>query len=506
MSLRLLVPTFVLVSLLCLAVPVSAQVAGPDEALTVAKNWVSLIVAKRGAWGESPTAEVTGIQELRLSPDSRLLGYFCPVSPKGWIVISYYKDLASVKAYSELDDLDISETDGVAAFVKEGLDGMINSVEKRLGKPMSQAKSKEIQGTLNVNFRSSWRLLGGDRTTNTDGAIEPADTTRTPLTANYQGGQILTLTKWRQGDPYNRQCPAGSGCDHTLVGCVATAGAQVMRYWCWPPAGSGSPYDDGYDWPNMPNTISASSPQEQIDAIAELGREIGHAVGMDYGCSSSSADTGDMEGVYEGPYRYADCNWTARHNGWPWPFDSYNYSADEWFNMIKDNLNINRVVHYRIKGHSIVCDGWQEIGDPVVKQYHMNYGWGNSNYAWYTLDALHQSDSSGTIKDEKMVQNVRPNRALGPTIANNYDREAGFPFRYFDQDATCADYAWFLPGQGLQFLPNIVFRATGTGNWTWFDGEAGLTTRLFTRGDQTKGIRIDSGSIRMNQGGALVLR
>jgi hypothetical protein len=52
----------------------------------------------------------------------------------------------------------------------------------------------------------------------------------------------LPLTShWRQGSPYNDQCPELTpGADeHTVVGCVATAMAQIMYYWKWPNTGVG---------------------------------------------------------------------------------------------------------------------------------------------------------------------------------------------------------------------------------------------------------------------------
>ena len=54
---------------------------------------------------------------------------------------------------------------------------------------------------------------------------------------------VLPLTsQWHQGSPYNDQCPTltpGSD-EHVAVGCVATATAQIMYYWKWPPTGTGS--------------------------------------------------------------------------------------------------------------------------------------------------------------------------------------------------------------------------------------------------------------------------
>ena len=44
---------------------------------------------------------------------------------------------------------------------------------------------------------------------------------------------------WGQGAPYNSDCPIHNG-QRSLVGCAATAMAQVMRYHQWPSQGKGS--------------------------------------------------------------------------------------------------------------------------------------------------------------------------------------------------------------------------------------------------------------------------
>ena len=53
----------------------------------------------------------------------------------------------------------------------------------------------------------------------------------------------LPLTSyWKQGSPFNDYCPELTpGADeHTVVGCVATAMAQIMYFWQWPAAGNGT--------------------------------------------------------------------------------------------------------------------------------------------------------------------------------------------------------------------------------------------------------------------------
>jgi len=54
--------------------------------------------------------------------------------------------------------------------------------------------------------------------------------------------QLDLTSQWHQGSPYNDQTPTlpgGSG-NHTRVGCVATAMAQIMYYWKWPQTGVGN--------------------------------------------------------------------------------------------------------------------------------------------------------------------------------------------------------------------------------------------------------------------------
>lgn len=94
--------------------------------------------------------------------------------------------------------------------------------------------------------------------------------------SRYQSTRSVTpliQTNWNQNYPYNAACPSdGSG--RAYAGCVATAMAQIMKYWSYPLSGSGSySYDSSYgvlsadfasstfDWSAMPNSISSENPQ-----------------------------------------------------------------------------------------------------------------------------------------------------------------------------------------------------------------------------------------------------
>ena len=482
-----------------------AQMATMDEALTVANNWITLIIQKKGNWGGSETAEVEEIQEFKRG--ERVIGYFCDVKPKGYIVMSLRKELAPVKAYSAVDDLEPESDEGMADLLKGGMERILNRIEQQIG-PVKSAGAEEMTDILEIDYRGAWEELQGDMETlkeelegdeeSPDGEIESGGED-----VNYQEGQVLLTSSWHQNDPYNRECPApppGDDCTaaRCVVGCVATAGAQVMRHWNWPPYGVGSPYNDSYDWRNMPDRATGASSSAEINAVAELCHEVGQAVGMGYCLGSSSpcastAGTYNMEDVYEDHYRYSTaCTKKDRDD----------YTAVSWFNLMKADFNANRPVQYRVPGHSIVGDGWQEIGGTPVRQYHMNYGWDNNRTTWYTLDALHLGDPN----DEYMLENIYPAQALGSFINGTYSRDS-FYYRYFNRDASGYS-ATFEAGQRLQFLPNIRLRCSSTSGPIRFEASnsSGTYTRLFTRGDKTRGVCMynnANSTIKMNYNGSI---
>ncbi len=215
---------------------------------------------------------------------------------------------------------------------------------------------------------------------------------------------------------------------------------------------------------------------------------------MDYGCGGSGAYHDDMVDAYEGNYRFSTTASIVYRD---------DYTASEWFTRMKNQFNVNRPVQYGIPGHSLVGDGWRESGDPLVREYHFNYGWQNTSYnTWYILDAMHHGDPD----EEEMIEGIKPIQTLGSTVAGAYTVPA-FPYRYFDQDATCASGATFSAGHNLQFLHNITLKCTSAADPLRINGTSAANTRLFTRGDQSKGMLISgAGALKMTNGGTIVFR
>ena len=221
-----------------------------------------------------------------------------------------------------------------------------------------------------------------------------------------EAGPLLT-SSWHQRAPYNNDCPMGDGA-RSVVGCTATSLSQILDFWEWPSNGIGShSYDWGgdncnggyvpgqtltadfsnpYDWANMPDSCDGTEgcTAAQEAALAELCHEAGVSVNMNYGACSSGAAM-DMS-VFPLHFKYST-------------LVSREYRADHtqqsWFDVIKSEIDDGRVMWYHINSHAIVCDGYRQNGENL--EYHMNYGWGQGNNAWYVLDNLYCYWITGTV-------------------------------------------------------------------------------------------------------------
>lgn len=195
----------------------------------------------------------------------------------------------------------------------------------------------------------------------------------------------LLTDKWNQGCRYNSLCPTMQGpCDHAEVGCVAVAMGQIMHYWGYPATGWGShsytnagttlSADFGnttYDWSHMPDSLTESSTEAEIEAVATLLYHCGVSVDMRYTNNGSNANSTIIP---DAMMRYFDY---SRHMHREKKTD---YSDEEWIPMLKNCLDLQRPVLYSgfgstgNIGHAFVCDGYDN-NDLL----HFNWGWGTAD-------------------------------------------------------------------------------------------------------------------------------
>lgn len=246
----------------------------------------------------------------------------------------------------------------------------------------------------------------------------------------------LISTSWNQYPRYNNKCPVDASLSslggHPTTGCVATAMAQIMKYWEYPKKGYGSKsyrseyygtlYADfgstAYDWDNMPLKLSSSTSSTQNNAVATLMYHCGVAVSMNYNCDGhggSGANTLDWGGGRA-------CAETALKEYFGYVStlegkESSSMSASAWKSMLKTELDNKRPILYRgvsvQGGHAFVCDGYDSSD-----RFHFNWGWGGQSNGFYSLSAG-TSGSHDYTQDQCAVIGIKPKDGSSP--AKNYD-------------------------------------------------------------------------------------
>lgn len=211
--------------------------------------------------------------------------------------------------------------------------------------------------------------------------------------AERQAIEPLCRTGWNQDAPYNDLCPVKNG-DRTYTGCVATAMAQVMKYFSYPTKGSGSvSYSwnkqtlsldlsaTEFDWGSMLDRYDASSSAASKTAVATLMQACGYAVGMNYGTADDGGSGAPSIAIVPGLVNYLN-------------YDKATdlvyrdmFTLDDWNRKIYDNIrNIGPVVYCGSSstgGHAFVIDGYSS--DDF---FHVNWGWGNAYDGYFKLSAL----------------------------------------------------------------------------------------------------------------------
>ena len=223
--------------------------------------------------------------------------------------------------------------------------------------------------------------------------------------ANVSVEPLLGNIAWYQGTPYNNLCPQIDD-SKAVTGCVATAMAQVIRYYQSPTKLQNdipgytttigslslseiSASSTTYDYEKMLEQYeSGNYSDEEANAVATLMYHCGCAVQMEYGVSESSAITRSTSHVL-GAYFGYDTSTLAF-------VDRCDYSLAEWCSIIDHELTNNRPIIYDGRtldnaGHAFVCDGANGNGF-----YHINWGWSGYCNGYFDISLLNSKDPEST--------------------------------------------------------------------------------------------------------------
>ncbi len=225
----------------------------------------------------------------------------------------------------------------------------------------------------------------------------------------------MLSTKWGQAEPFNSLCPLHDGV-RPVTGCVATAIAQIMRFYSYPDRGLGTIQwtcaRDGYnhdhsydfeavafDWNNMADVYSSNSTEPEQRAVAELMAACGAAAEMQYTPYASGshvylAGKGLIDYLrYDRGLEYLESKW---------------FTGDEWDDMCYQELAQGRPILYGGENdvwhsrHAFVMDGYSEEG-----LYHINWGWEGKNDGYFKLSDFSFEGGNYRI-NHTMVRGIRP--------------------------------------------------------------------------------------------------
>ena len=287
---------------------------------------------------------------------------------------------------------------------------------------------------------------------------------------------LLDDIQWNQGQPYNDLCPIdqtdGSRC---YTGCVATATAQIMRYWKHPDRGEGEhtthwdnsgDYSGGqgkghgaeyanfgeteYDWENMipkyiVNNVGKPVNYDETEgqAVATLMYHVGISCDMIYGgrkVGGSGAFTYKIMNALHTYFKYdKGCEYLL--------LDAIGLKSFEkrFMEEIKAGRPIlmgGGTIHN--EGHEFVCDGIDKDGF-----WHINWGWGGQSDGYFALSALdpEQQGAGGAASGEGFSVEVEAVVGIQPDKGNSFSA----PLVIIDKDEYYFSQMTFSKGEEISF-------------------------------------------------------
>ena len=244
---------------------------------------------------------------------------------------------------------------------------------------------------------------------------------RTATRAAFTGEKLLNTAKWNQGNPFNKYTP-----NNYVTGCVATAGAIVMKHHGYPAKGTGSHsytwngqtltanFGHTYDWASMPAKYDGTN-DAAFDGVARLMADLGVAVEMNYAKDGSGSYIGDLVTALQKYYGYSKLSHLMAIE---------DVGAEAWNSRLREEIDANRPVLYAASdpargGHAFVIDGYKD------ESFSVNWGWGGYCDGFYQIGALNP-ESVGKPTGDKY--NVGQSAVFGMQPSDGTEKVSGMGF------------------------------------------------------------------------------
>ena len=223
---------------------------------------------------------------------------------------------------------------------------------------------------------------------------------QTATRAAFTGEKLLNTAKWNQNAPFNKYTP-----NNYVTGCVATAGAIVMKHHGYPAKGTGShsytwngktisaDFEHNYDWASMPAEYDGTN-DAAFDGVARLMADLGVAVEMQYNKDGSGAYIGNLVTALQKYYGYSKLSHLMAIE---------DVGAEAWNGRLREEIDANRPVLYAASdpntggGHAFVIDGYKD------ESFSVNWGWGGLCDGFYKIGALNPESAGKPTGDQYNV-------------------------------------------------------------------------------------------------------
>lgn len=222
---------------------------------------------------------------------------------------------------------------------------------------------------------------------------------QTATRAAFTGEKLLNTAEWNQSNPFNKYTP-----NNYVTGCVATAGAIVMKHHGYPAKGTGSHsytlngktlsanFEHTYDWASMPAKYDGTN-DAAFDGVARLMADLGVAVEMNYAKDGSGSYIGDLVTALQKYYGYSKLSHLMAIE---------DVGAEAWNGRLREEIDANRPVLYAASdptrgGHAFVIDGYKD------ENFSVNWGWGGYCDGFYQIGALNPESAGKPTGDKYNV-------------------------------------------------------------------------------------------------------
>ena len=244
---------------------------------------------------------------------------------------------------------------------------------------------------------------------------------QTATRAAFTGEKLLKTAEWNQYAPFNKYTP-----NNYVTGCVATAGAIVMKHHGYPAKGTGSHsytwngktltanFEHDYDWASMPAKYDGTN-DAAFDGVARLMADLGVAVEMQYNKDGSGAYIGNLVTALQKYYGYSKLSHLMAIE---------DVGAEAWNGRLREEIDANRPVLYAASdpargGHAFVIDGYKD------ESFSVNWGWGGYCDGFYKIGALNP-ESVGKPTGDKY--NVGQSAVFGMQPSDGTEKVSGMGF------------------------------------------------------------------------------